>query len=253
MSGADATQRAPLFLWGAEGDRRPTGPRQRHSPERRPRVLRPPNQEPKQEVTGIAKKEDNVRVNERIRIPQVRVVDEEGGQVGVMSSYEALKLARERGLDLVEVSPNASPPVCRIMDFGKYKYELSKRAAKAKKVQHRIQVKEVKFRPKIDDHDFDFKVNHARDFLEGKNKVKFTVMFRGREMAHSELGRELLDRAAEALADIAQVENPPRMEGYTMTMYMMPRKDHGKPEKTEKPEKPRKADRPSAQPTDTAS
>lgn len=180
----------------------------------------------------------------------MRVVDEEGGQVGVMSSYEALKLARERGLDLVEVSPSASPPVCRIMDFGKYKYELSKRAAKAKRVQHRIQVKEVKFRPKIDDHDFDFKVNHARDFLEEKNKVKFTVMFRGREMAHSELGRELLDRAAEALADIAQVENPPRMEGYTMTMYMMPRKDHGKQEKAEKPAKP---ERPSAQPTDTAS
>ncbi len=177
---------------------------------------------------GIAKKEDQVRVNERIRIPTVRVVDEDGSQIGVMSSYEALKLARERGLDLVEVSPQASPPVCRVMDFGKYKYELSKRAAKAKKVQHRIQVKEVKFRPKIDDHDFDFKVNHARNFLEEKNKVKFTVMFRGREMAHSELGRALLDRAAVDLDDIAQVENPPRMEGYTMTMYMMPRKDRGK-------------------------
>ncbi len=184
-----------------------------------------------------------MRVNERIRIPQVRVVDEEGGQVGVMSSYEALKLAREKGMDLVEVSPNASPPVCRIMDFGKYKYELSKRAAKAKKVQHRIQVKEVKFRPKIDDHDFDFKVNHARDFLEGKNKVKFTVMFRGREMAHAELGRVLLDQAAEALADIAQVENPPRMEGYTMTMYMMPRKDRLKPEKPEDAEKPEKTEK----------
>ena len=183
-----------------------------------------------QEVVGIAKKEEQVRVNERIRIPNVRVVDEEGAQVGVMTSRDALALARERGLDLVEVSPNSSPPVCRIMDFGKYKYEASKRAAKAKKVQHRIQVKEVKFRPKIDDHDFDFKVNHARMFLEGNNKVKFTVMFRGREVAHSELGRALLDRAAEDLKDIGQLESSPRMEGYTMTMYMMPRKDRIKEE-----------------------
>ena len=144
-----------------------------------------------------------------------------------MSNQEALALAREKGLDLVEVSPSASPPVCRIMDFGKYKYEQSKRAAKAKKVQHRIQVKEVKFRPKIDDHDFDFKVKHARAFLEENNKVKFTIMFRGREMAHPELGRVLLDRAAAQLEDVAQVETPPRMEGYTMTMYMMPRKDRG--------------------------
>ncbi len=179
---------------------------------------------------GIAKKEDQVRVNERIRIPTVRVVDEDGAQVGVMSNRDALALAREKGLDLVEVSPNSSPPVCRIMDFGKFKYEQSKRAAKAKKVQHRIQVKEVKFRPKIDDHDFDFKVNHARAFLEGNNKVKFTVMFRGREVAHSELGRALLDRAAQDLQDIGQVEAQPRMEGYTMTMYMMPRKDRVKDE-----------------------
>ncbi len=167
-------------------------------------------------------------MNERIRIPNVRVVDEEGNQVGVMSSYEALKLAREHGLDLVEVSPNASPPVCRIMDFGKHKYELAKKSAKARKAQHRIQVKEVKFRPKIDDHDFDFKVGHARAFLDERNKVKFTVMFRGREMAHSELGRELLLRAAHDLEDIGTVESTPRMEGYTMTMYMIPRRDKGR-------------------------
>ncbi len=175
-----------------------------------------------------------MRVNERIRIPSVRVVAEDGSQVGVMSSYEALRLARERGLDLVEVSPQASPPVCRIMDFGKYKYEMAKRAAKARKVQHRIQVKEVKFRPKIDDHDFEFKVNHARAFLNENDKVKFTVMFRGREVAHSELGRQLLDKAAELLQDIGQVETPPRMEGYTMSMILMPRR--GEKPKTGKPD-----------------
>jgi len=135
-------------------------------------------------------------------------------------------MAREQGLDLVEVSPTAKPPVCRIMDFGKYKYEQSKRAAKARKSQHRITVKEVKFRPKIDEHDFNFKVQHAREFLEANNKVKFTVMFRGREVAHSELGKDILERAAGLLQDIAQVESMPRMEGRTMIMFMAPRKDN---------------------------
>lgn len=142
-----------------------------------------------------------------------------------MTSNDALNMARDRGLDLVEVSPGAKPPVCRVMDYGKYKYEQSKRAAKARKAQHRIVVKEVKFRPKIDDHDFEFKVNHAREFLEENNKVKFTVMFRGREVVHSELGREILERAAELLDDIGQVEARPRMEGRTMTMYMAPKRE----------------------------
>jgi translation initiation factor IF-3 len=203
-----------------------------------------------QEVDSIIKKEDQVRVNERIRIPSVRVVAEDGSQVGVMSSYEALRLARERGLDLVEVSPQASPPVCRIMDFGKYKYEMAKRAAKARKVQHRIQVKEVKFRPKIDDHDFEFKVNHARAFLNENDKVKFTVMFRGREVAHSELGRQLLDKAAELLQDIAVLETPPRMEGHTMGMILMPRRGEkpktGKPDEAPKPGRPNEAPEPVA-------
>jgi translation initiation factor IF-3 len=168
-------------------------------------------------------------VNERIRIPTVRVVDEDGSQIGIMSSTEAVRLARERGLDLVEVSPMAKPPVCRVMDYGKYKYELSQRAKKAKKSQHRIQVKEVKFRPKISGHDFDFKVNHAREFLEAGNKVKFTVMFRGREVAHADLGREILIRASELLADIGTVESTPRLEGRTMGMHMVPRKDRPKP------------------------
>ena len=142
-----------------------------------------------------------------------------------MSSDQARSLARERGLDLVEVSPTAKPPVCRIMDYGKFKYEQSKRAAKARKAQHKITVKEVKFRPKIDGHDFEFKVTHAREFLEAANKVKFTVMFRGREVAHSGLGKDLLERAAKELGDIAQVESFPRMEGRTMVMYMSPLRD----------------------------
>ena len=142
-----------------------------------------------------------------------------------MTSRDALALAREKGLDLVEVSPQASPPVCRIMDYGKFKYEASKRANKDKKKQHRIQVKEVKFRVKIDDHDFNFKVENARKFLEGNNRVKFTVMFRGREISHSELGRELLDRAAGLLEDVGTIESAPRQEGFTMTMYVVPKKD----------------------------
>ena len=145
--------------------------------------------------------------------------------MGVMPSRDAVALARERGLDLVEVSPQASPPVCRIMDYGKYKYEASKRANKDRKKQHRILVKEVKFRVKIDSHDFDFKVGNARKFLEAKNRVKFTVMFRGREISHAELGQELLVRAAEELEDVGTVESSPRQEGFTMTMYMVPRKD----------------------------
>ncbi|NNF08221.1 MAG: translation initiation factor IF-3 [Candidatus Eisenbacteria bacterium] len=178
--------------------------------------------------TNKAPRPDQTRINERIRIPTVRVVDDEGGQVGVMSSSDALRLARERGLDLVEVSPNARPPVCRIMDYGKFKYEQSKRAAKARKTQHRITVKEVKFRPKIDDHDFNFKVNHAREFLEANNKVKFTVMFRGREVAHANLGRDILEKAAEILDDVGQIEQKPRMEGRTMVMYMSARRDVAK-------------------------
>jgi translation initiation factor IF-3 len=157
----------------------------------------------------ILKKEDSVRVNERIRIPNVRVVDEEGNQVGILPSREALALARERGLDLVEVSPLASPPVCRIMDYGKFKYETSKRANKDKKKQHRVQVKEVKFKVKIDDHDFSFKVSNARKFLDEGNRVKFTLAFRGREISHAELGRVILDRAAKELEEVGTMRARP--------------------------------------------
>jgi len=129
------------------------------------------------------------------------------------------------------------------MDYGKYKYEQSKRAAKARKSQHRITVKEVKFRPKIDDHDFNFKVEHAREFLDENNKVKFTVMFRGREVAHSELGREILDRAAQLLQDVGTIESPPRMEGRTMIMYMAARRDRKPVPARKEPASPREPDR----------
>jgi translation initiation factor IF-3 len=215
MPSEACNREASLFFWALrssiDGSRDRPGRRAEGGPTQR-------------EESSIARKEDSVRVNERIRIPNVRVVDDEGNQVGVMSSRDALALARERGLDLVEVSPQASPPVCRIMDYGKFKYEASKRANKDKKKQHRIQVKEVKFRVKIDDHDFNFKVENARKFLDQNDRVKFTVMFRGREISHPELGRELLDRAAAALEESGAIESNPRQEGFTMVMTMVPKK-----------------------------
>ncbi len=141
-----------------------------------------------------------------------------------MPVEEALAAAEERGLDLVEVAPNARPPVVRIMDYGKYKYEQARKAREARRKQHQIQVKEVKFRPGIDEHDFEFKVRHARRFLEEGNKVKATMMFRGRQMAHPELGREVLARVAEVLEDVGRVESEPLMEGRNMTMVLAPRK-----------------------------
>jgi translation initiation factor IF-3 len=153
----------------------------------------------------------------------VRVIDEQGEQVGVLPVSEALRLARERDSDLVEVAPTARPPVCRIMDYGRYKYELAKRLRKAKQKAHQAQLKEVKMRPKIGDHDFQTKVEHARDFLEKRDKVKFSVRFRGREIVHTEFGEKLLRRAIEELAAVAIVESPIRQEGYILTMVLAPR------------------------------
>ena len=143
--------------------------------------------------------------------------------MGIMPVEQALATAEERGLDLVEVAPNARPPVCRIMDYGKFKYEEARKARQARKKQHTVQVKEVKFRPGIESHDFDFKVRHARRFLEEGNKVRATMMFRGRQMAHPELGREVLSRVAEAVDDVGKVESVPTMEGRNMTMILAPR------------------------------
>jgi translation initiation factor IF-3 len=163
------------------------------------------------------------RVNRRIRIPQVRVINDDGEELGVLPTSEALALAEERGLDLVEVSPKARPPVCKIMDYGKYMYQLRKRAKDAKKRQHVTVVKEIKMRPKIEPHDYDFKLRHAREFLGAGDKVKCTVTFRGRELAHKELGRRLMERAIEDLSDAANVEVPIRAEGRSMVMVLAPK------------------------------
>ena len=155
----------------------------------------------------------------------MRLIGAKGEQIGIMILREALQLAAEQELDLVEVAPLAKPPVCRIMDYGKFLYEQSKKAHEAKKHQKTIQVKEVKFRPKIDNHDYEFKRNHATRFLKAQNKVKATVMFRGREVTHPEIGRQILEKLREELSDISTVERSARLEGYTMTMILAPLKD----------------------------
>ncbi len=162
------------------------------------------------------------RVNERIRISPIRLIDETGEQLGIMATEEAQTLAVDRGLDLVEVAPSARPPVCRLMDFGKYKYAQARKAREAKKKQHIIHVKEVKFRPKIETHDIDFKLRHARRFLDEGNKVKFTLMFRGREAMRPERGRQILERVKRELRDVAVVEADIAHEARTMTMVMGP-------------------------------
>lgn len=145
--------------------------------------------------------------------------------MGIVPTSEAMQKARELGLDLVEVAPNSRPPVCRIMDYGKFKYELSKKDRAAKKKQQATQLKEMRYRPKIDEHDYQFKTKHVRSFLESGNKVKAFVLFRGREMAHIEFGRTILDRLAEEMADIANLDMEPKMEGNHMTMILAPRSD----------------------------
>jgi translation initiation factor IF-3 len=172
-------------------------------------------------VSKSTKKE--VRINERIRVPQIRLIDETGEMLGVMSSRDALETARDRGYDLVMVSPNANPPVCRIMDYGKYKYEQSKKARKAKKKQHVVHVKEVKMRPGIEQHDYEFKMNHARRFLEHNDKVKFSLIFRGREVTHLDIGQRVMDRVAKDLEEIANVEVRPKREGHALIMIVAPK------------------------------
>jgi len=160
------------------------------------------------------------RINFMIKVKDVRVISAEGEQLGILDTREAIKRAEEAGLDLVEVAPTAKPPVCRIMDFGKYKYEIAKKAHESKKHQSVIVVKEIKMRPRTDDHDVQFKTNNIKRFLEEGNKVKVTVMFRGREMAHTTHGRALLDRILADLQNDAAVEQSPRMEGRNMTMML---------------------------------
>ena len=172
---------------------------------------------------STSEREKRIRVNRQIRISPVRVITATGEQLGVLPIEEALAAAAERGLDLVEVAPTARPPVVKIMDYGKYKFEEAKAARAAKKKQHIIQIKEVKYRPGIDDHDFEFKTRHAREFLQDGNKVKVTMMFRGRQMSHLEFGKAVLDRVAAALADLGKIEVEPKLEGRNMTMVIGPR------------------------------
>ena len=173
----------------------------------------------------VKPEEEKVRVNFKIRVPEVRVVNEDGQQLGIMATDAARDIATRIGLDLVEISPNGKPPVCKIMDYGRYKYELKKKASSARKTQHQSQLKEVKLRPQIDDHDLAFKLNNVRRFLLEGDKVKTTVMFRGREIVHSQLGRDLLDQVVERLEGVAKAESAPQMEGRTLSMILAPDRD----------------------------
>jgi len=178
----------------------------------------------------------------------VRVIDDDGAQLGIMSPAQALSIAEEKGLDLVEIAATATPPVCRIMNSGKFFYQQAKRESEARKHQRHIQVKEVKFRPKIDEHDFQFKKRNVERFLNGGNKVKSTVIFRGREMVHNEIGRRILTRLAVELNEVALVEVPPRQEGMTMVQILGPKKEAPgrvtKPKRAAKPEAASRASKP---------
>jgi translation initiation factor IF-3 len=167
---------------------------------------------------------DTTRTNDRIRVPEVRLIDDEGNQVGVLKTADALAFAQERDLDLVEVAPEARPPVCRVLDYSKYKYEQAQKQKQARKHQQQITVREIKFRPKIAEHDYDTKKHHVERFLRHKDKVKVTIMFRGREVTHPERGTVILDRLAEELAEFGVVEQRPIQEGRNMTMMMAPSK-----------------------------
>lgn len=178
----------------------------------------------------------DVRINEDIRAREVRVVDAESNQLGIMPLREALRLAEEKQLDLVEIAALAKPPVCRIMDYGKHKYEQSKREKEARKKQKIVNVKEIKFRPNIDDNDFDVKSRNVVRFLKDGDKVKATIMFRGRQIVHTQLGHQLLKRLAEVVKDYATVERHPKLEGRNMIMILVPiapKPETTKPEKTE--------------------
>jgi translation initiation factor IF-3 len=164
-------------------------------------------------------------VNDRIRIPRVRVVGADGQQVGILETEKALEMAQQQDLDLVEVAPQANPPVCKIMDYGKFKYEQDIRQREARKKQSNVVVKEMKMRPKIDTHDYETKKGHVVRFLRQGAKVKVTIMFRGRETARSELGRRLLDQLSEDVSEIARVETPPKLDGRNMTMVLNPLKE----------------------------
>ncbi|WXB20293.1 translation initiation factor IF-3 [Pendulispora albinea] len=177
-----------------------------------------PRFDPRQQQRGF-----QIRVNHRIRVPEVRVIGADGSMLGVLQTHEAMRLAQEQGLDLVEVNPKAEPPVCKILDFGKYKYEEKKKTAEAKRKQTVVEIKEIKLRPKTDDHDIAFKVKAARRFIEAGHKVKVTVRFRGREITHPEKAQEQLTIVIQATDDVANVETRAMMEARTMTVLLAPK------------------------------
>ncbi|MDF1619986.1 translation initiation factor IF-3 [Defluviimonas nitratireducens] len=178
-------------------------------------IARRPHNAPPQRDTGP-------RVNGRIRAPEIRLIGADGENVGVVTPARAMDMAEEAGLDLVEISPNANPPVCKIMDFGKFKYEQQKREAEARKKQKIIEIKEVKFRPGTDTHDYEVKMRNVVRFLENGDKVKVTLRFRGREMAHQQLGLELLNRVKDDVGDLGKIESMPKLEGRQMVMMIAP-------------------------------
>jgi len=173
--------------------------------------------------TNRANRSSRININRNIRAKEVRVIDPEGNQIGIIPTYKAIAVANDFGLDLVEISPNANPPVCKIMDYGRYKYELTKKRQEAKKKQTAFQLKEIKLRPKTGEHDLNTKINHIKKFIERKDKVKVTVIFRGREITLAQLGRDLLERVVQETEEIASVEQQPKFEGRTMIMVLSPK------------------------------
>jgi translation initiation factor IF-3 len=174
-------------------------------------------------VKGGILGEKELRINEYIRVREVRLVDAEGNQKGIVATMQAIQMARDAGLDLVEVAPHAQPPVCKLLDYGKYKFELEKKSRESRKHQKQIRIKEIRMQPKIDQHDLEFKTRHIREFLDEGNKVKVTIRFRGRELAHTELGKEVLDRILQMLEDSFIIEKPAQMEGRMMSLLLNPK------------------------------
>lgn len=164
-----------------------------------------------------------LRINNWIQVREVRLIDDQGNQRGIIPTSEALDLAKEANIDLVEVSPNANPPVCKLLDYGKYKFEQEKRLKESRKKNKTIKLKEIRMQPKIEKHDLQFKTKHIREFLEQGFKVKVTIRFRGRELAHTELGKDKLDKVLELLEDSYNIESPPKMEGRFMSMFLSPK------------------------------
>ena len=173
--------------------------------------------------TNRTNRSSRININRNIRAKEVRVIDPDGNQIGIIPTYKAIAVANDFGLDLVEISPNANPPVCKIMDYGRYKYELTKKRQEAKKKQATFQLKEIKLRPKTGEHDLKTKISHIKKFIERKDKVKVTVIFRGREITLSQLGRDLLERVVQETEEIASVEQQPKFEGRTMIMVLSPK------------------------------